>query len=306
MANELTYAGGAAANLFDAARVQALFIETIGDKDYSILAHPAIMYLGDQMGGLTSVSTIPIVDLSDDEFASLTEIQEMTPSDITAAQATITVARRGLERDLGDFAAALDGTGALDEVAFADALIKAANLTALSLLHTVVGTFTPIVGTSGATKTPATMLLAKQTLRTARVKGPYVALMHPKQFNEWETDFTALGGAVQLKTAQAAEMARLTGNSYMGSWDGVDVYTSTKVVTDGTDHIGGMWGMGALGWKSRRARPQLGRLLIVDGGFVVVEAERQAKKALSALVGNMYLGFGRLQDSGGVNLRSVD
>ena len=92
MANELLYGSGSAANLFDAARTEALFEETIGDKDYSILAHPALMYFGDKAGGISAVSNIPVVDLSDDEFASLTEIEELTPSDITSAVATITAA----------------------------------------------------------------------------------------------------------------------------------------------------------------------------------------------------------------------
>lgn len=305
MANELVYGAGSAAALFDASRVEDMFIETIGDKDYSILAHPAVMYLGDMSGGMTSVSTIPIVDLSDDEFASLTEIQAMTPSDITSATASCTVARRGLERDLGDFAAALDGTGALDEMALADALILAANLTALTLLCTLIATFTTIKGASGAAMTHATIKSGKQALRVAGVKGPYVCILSPEQFNEWEDDFESLGGSVEFKRGeQYAEMARLTGSSYMGSWDNIDFYISQRVTDDGTDYFGAMWGMGAVAWKSLTVRPALGQDLIVDAGFVKVEVQRTGKQALSAMIGNMYLGFVRLQDLGGVKLRS--
>ncbi len=306
MASELMWSGGEGAALFSAARVSSLFIETIADRDYSVLAHPAMMYLGDFAGSGSEVAAIPVVNLSDDEFSVMTEVEAVTPSDITTDLPTITVARYALDRDLADFASSLDATGALDEVALADALVTAANLTTLTLLNTCIGTITAIVGTSGATMTHATMLTAKQTLRTARVGGPYVALMHPKQFNEWETDFHSLGGAVALKTDQAVEMSRLTGGSYMGSWDNVDVYVSTKIATDGTDHIGGLWGMNCIGWKSMRAKPQLGRILLADGGFVVAEAERSAKAALTSIVGNMYVGIGLLQTAGGVNLRSVD
>jgi len=306
MANELLYGSGAAANLFDAARTEDLFVETIGDKDYSVLAHPALMYFGDKAGGISAVSNIPVVDLADDEFASLTEIQEMTPSDITSAVATITVARRGLERDLGDFAAALDGTGALDEIALADGLIVGANLTSLNLLVAIGAAFTTISGASGATMTHATIRGAKQSLRSASVGGPYISILGQKQYNEWETDFEALGGAVQMKTDQAREMARLTNSSYVGSWDNVDFFVSAKVVTDGTDLNGCMFGRGAIGWQSLTTKPGLGRITLMDAGWVVVEAERQGRKALSALIGNMYVGFGLIQDSGGVRLRSVD
>lgn len=305
MANELLYGAGAASLLFDASRVEALFVETIGDKDYSMFAHPANMYLGDQAGGMSAVSTIPVVDVADDEFGSLTEIQEMAPSDITSAVATITVARRGLERDLGDFAAALDGTGALDEMVLADGMITGANLTMLSLLVAAGATFTTVKGASGATMTNTTMDSARQYLRTAGVRGPYVCILGAKQFNEWESDFRALGGAVQL-SAQAQEMARLTGGSYQGSWNGVDYFTSAKVVTDGTDLNGCMFGRGAIGWKSLSVRQALARQTIMDLGWVVVEAERQGKKALSKLIGNMYMGLGKVQDLGGVRLRSVD
>lgn len=306
MANELVYGAGAAANLFDAARTAALFAETIADRDYSVWSHPALMYFGDQAGGMSAVTNIPVVNLSDDEFASLTEIQEMSPSDITSAVATITVARRGLERDLGDFAAALDGTGALDEIALADGMITGANMTAINLLVALGATFTTVAGASAATMTHATMRTGLQNLRAAYVPGPYVSILGPKQFNEWQTDFESLGGAIQFKASQAAEMARLTGGSYMGSWDNIDFFTSSKVVTDGTDLNGCMFGRGAVGWKSLSVRPSLGRLTLMDMGWVVVEAERQGKKALSALIGNMYVGLGKIQDAGGVRLRSVD
>jgi|APSaa5957512535_1039671.scaffolds.fasta_scaffold14496_4 hypothetical protein len=306
MANELLYGSGSAANLFDAARTEALFEETIGDKDYSILAHPALMYFGDKAGGISAVSNIPVVDLSDDEFASLTEIEELTPSDITSAVATITVARRGLERDLGDFAAALDGTGALDEIALADGMIVGANLTSLNLLVTMGITATTVAGASGATMTHATIRSAKQSLRSASVQGPYICILGQKQYNEWETDFEALGGAIQMKTDQAREMARLTGSSYQGTWDNIDFFTTSKVVTDGTDLNGCMFGRGFAGWQSLRTKPALGRLTLMDAGWVVVEVDRQGKKALSGLVGNMYIGWGKIQDSGGVRLRSVD
>lgn len=305
MANEIYTGGGEGAALFDSSRIEALFIETIGDRDYSVLAHPAIMYLGDMSGAMTAVATIPVVNLSDDEFASLTEIQAGSPSDITTATASITVARRYLERDLSDFARALDGTGALDEMGLADGMMTGANLTMLSLVVAVGATFTTVKGTSGATLTHATMLTVKQALRTARVKGPYVCILAPKQFNEWETDFNSLGGAVQMKTDQAAQMARLTGGSYVGSWDGVDFFITDKVITDGTDLNGCMFGMGAIGWKSLSSRPGLGQISIVDAGFVQIEATRTGNKALSALVGNMWIGVGKLQE-GGVRIRSVD
>lgn len=304
MANEVQYGAGFGATLFDASRVAALFIATIGDKDYSLFAHPANMYFGDIQGAQTAVSSIPVVDLSDDEFASLTEIQEMSPSDITTAVANITVARRGLERDLSDMALSLDATGALNDQALADGLITAANLTVLTLISTVVATFTSIVGTSGATLTHATVRSAKQTLRTARVKGPYVCILSPKQFNEWETDFESLGGAVQMKTDQASQMAALTGMSYVGSWDNVDFFLTDKVTDDGTDFKGGMYGMGALGYKTMTARQNVAKETVMDAGFVVVEAERSGKKALSALIGNMWVGFAKIQDAGGVVIRS--
>jgi hypothetical protein len=306
MANELLYGSGEASALFDASRVTTLFLETIADRDYSLMAHPAMMYLGDAAGGMSSVSSIPIVNLADDEFASKTEVEALTPSDITTDLPTITVARYGLERDLADFAASLDGTGALDVVGLADALVTAANLTMLTLLNTCVGTITAIKGTSGATMTHATMLEAKQALRTARVGGPYLCLLHPKQFNEWETDFHSLGGAVQFKQGQATEMSRLTGGSYVGTWDNVDVYISTKVVTDGTDHIGGIWGMNTIGWRSLSVKPQPGRIVLADAGFCVVEAYRQPLSAKTSIVGNLYAGIGLLQTAGGCNLRSVD
>jgi len=306
MANEIYTGGGSGANLVQASRLSELFLETIADRDYSVLAHPAIMYLGDINGGQSSATLIPVVNVSDDEFASLTEIQAGTPSDIASAQAPITVGRWYLERDYSDFISILDGTGAVDEVALVDGMIIGANMTTLSLVVTVGATFTVIKGASGATLTHATILEAKQALRSAHVKGPYVCILGAKQFNEWETDFNSLGGAVQFKTEQASEMARLTGNSYMGSWDGIDFYTSSKVITDGTDLNGCMFGLGAIGWKSAHQTPSPAQVVVVDAGFVQVEASREGNQALSKLQGNMWIGVGKLQDAGGVRIRSVD
>jgi len=305
MANELLYGSGEASALFDAAQITEFFLVSIGDRDVSLLAHPAVGYYGDANGAGSSVATIPIVNLSDDQFSSVTEIQSGSNTDITTDTASITVARSYLGRNLSDMAGSLDVTGALAWMSIADGMLLGANLTVLSLLVAVGASFTTIAGSSGATLTHATIRSAKQSLRSAGVEGPFICILGQKQFNEWETDAQSLGGAVQL-SAQAQEMSRLTGGSYQGTWDGIDFYVSAQVVTDGTDLNGCMFGVGAVGWRSLTTNPTPDQSIVADAGFVKVEAERAAQTAQTKLHGNMWVGVAKLQDSGGVRIRSVD
>jgi hypothetical protein len=301
----IQYGSGEGAGLFDSAgRVSDFFVVAIADRDVSVLAHPAITYLGDANGAQSSIANIPVVNLTDDLFASVTEVQSGSGSDITTDLAAITIARRYLARDLSDMAASLDNTGALEPMTLVDAMLTSANMTLLSLVATVGATFATVKGTSGATMTHATIREARQALRTNSVPGPYVCVLNQKQYNEWETDIQSLGGSVQM-SEQAQDMSRLTGGSYQGSWDGIDFFVSDKVVTDGTDLNGCMFGANTIGWRSLTTKPAPGQELILDGGFVKVEVERVGSDARTELQGNMWVGVALIQDKG-VRLRSVD
>lgn len=305
MANELLYGSGGASNLYDSSRVAAMFIQTLGHRDTSVLAHPAFGFMGDVSGTMTDTHAIPVVDMWSDQWTSLTEIQEMSPTDISSAVPTITVGRYGLMRDPSDKARSLDGTGALNEVALVDGMITGMNLTTLQLLANLVDDFSTVKGASGATMTHATVRSAKQALRLAGVQGPYVALMHPTQINEWETDFQSLGGAIQYRSEDQRALSRLTGGSFIGTVDNIDFYQSDLVNDDSTDFKGGMWGRDTIGWKVMTQAPLLSNdRVVVNLGWIRVVVQATPTKALESLVGNAWIGMSELQDSGGVTLRS--
>ena len=99
-------------------------------------------------------------------------------------------------------------------------------------------------------------------------------------------------------------MLQAKGQGYQGSFLGVDIYKSDKVIIDGGgDAHGGMWAAGgAMGYKTGSASAPMGGTVVSPGGEITVEFERVAAAATTQIIGTGYLGLSVLEDVQGVQI----
>ena len=85
---------------------------------------------------------------------------------------------------------------------------------------------------------------------------------------------------------------------------GVEIYTSSYITNDGTDHTGALFAPGAVGFATGMPAP-VGAVEAMEMGEVMVEMDRDAAKALTKVVGHAYLGMSIIDDFRGVALLSA-
>ena len=156
------------------------------------------------------------------------------------------------------------------------------------LAAAAINTIPTIVGAAGVDCSVDDFYSAIFSLEIASVPGPYTCLLSPTQFANFQESLRAEGGAAQWMPATAA-MLEIKGQGYMGDFLGVSVYKSDKVLVDGAgDAHGGMWGLGAMGYKTGTVVNPLGGFVTSPGSEIVVEFERVAASATTQIVGHGY------------------
>jgi hypothetical protein len=140
-------------------------------------------------------------------------------------------------------------------------------------------------------------------LELASVPGPYFCMLAPVQVANLQESLRAEGGAVQFMPA-TAEMLQIKGQGYVGDLLGVSIFKSSDVTTAAGDREGGMWGLGALAYKTGSMQAPIGATVTSPNSEIVVEFNRNAAAGITEIVGNAYLGVGLIEDARGVGLNS--
>ncbi len=275
---------------------------TLADRA-SLHKHPSIKFMGSVVGTGSNVIQTPIVGLDGyDTMSSPADGSAVSNTALTETNANITVARRALQYSISDLAALTDSVG-LNVQRLAQSMVGSAQMTFQSLLCDVVDNFTSTVGTSGVDMSVDDFYSAQFTLTLASVPGPYICILHPRQLADFQSSLRAEAGPSQF-VAATQDMLNIKGQGFVGTFNGVDMFVSSKVVTanSGADRAGAMFGYGAVGYAegSPFAVTGAGGIVAPAGTPIVVEFERDASSALTKIVGNYYCGVARLQDSMGV------
>lgn len=301
MADEILFS-----NLSGSARLAAVLAKeielTLADRA-SLHKHPSIKFMGSVVGTGSNVIQTPIVGLDGyDTMSSPADGSAVSNTALTETNANITVARRALQYSISDLAALTDSVG-LNVQRLAQSMVGSAQMTFQSLLCDVVDNFTSTVGTSGVDMSVDDFYSAQFTLTLASVPGPYICILHPRQLADFQSSLRAEAGPSQF-VAATQDMLNIKGQGFVGTFNGVDMFVSSKVVTanSGADRAGAMFGYGAVGYAegSPFAVTGAGGIVAPAGTPIVVEFERDASSALTKIVGNYYCGVARLQDSMGV------
>lgn len=302
MANEILYSGLGDQRLTEV--LSGEYLLQLADRN-ALPNHPALFYAGDAMGKGSLVTKVPIVNFGGyDQLAAVGEGATIANTALGDSSVTVTVGRYGKAytvSDIARFSTPMAGGLRFDAASFAQDAITAQAMTLTSLIAGLVDNFATTAGTSGVNASLADFLSARNTLRIANVQGPLMAVLHSRQWADISDDIAlAVGGTVQFRLDPAAQMLR--GQSYQGNLLDVDVFVSNQVISDGTDRKGGIFGRGAIIWADSTIEAEGDPNMIIIGGKILLEREREARASTTAWVSTSHLGVVEGIDLAGVTL----
>lgn len=300
MADEVLVAG--IADLKATEVVSSTYLLLLAERQ-DILGHPALLYAGAAEG--SNVIRVPQIGLGGyDDLAAGTEGTALTNTALTDDSADITVAWYGKVYEQSDLARMVAANGLLDPEMFAmDAAISTAQ-TLLDLIAGLCDAFSTVVGSTGVNATHQNFIDAITNLEINKATGPYLSLLHPRQWGDLRTDALSLGGAAQYRTDAQGVVAAGTGQ-FAGQLYGVDVFKTSRTDTmnAGADQGGGMFARGAIAWADALI-PNDGDPNMLNFGRGALERVRTGKAGLTAYVTHAYFGVVEILGSAGVTIQT--
>jgi hypothetical protein len=294
--------------LLSSSVLSAEWLSKVGDKDTSLLASPALVYMGDLRG--KGSATYDIAELGLDGYQILTPRSDGTAGttqEIPTGKYSVAVAPYQKAYSITDFAKAIE-TGLITEEKLASDAVKAAANTLVDMIAQVVGDFTNVSGTTNTSLTGLVILAAKNALAARGVPGLYVLVVSGTgygQFQAWLA--TQSGGSIQWMEASKAQIEAY-GDGFKGSWGGVGIFVSNRIPTTsaGVDHASGMFGRGAILWADSSFAPENDPNIIDFGGTpenprgkVRFERDRDGLAAETTYITNAHLGVAVGQNEAG-------
>ncbi|MCB9681830.1 MAG: hypothetical protein H6733_10185 [Alphaproteobacteria bacterium] len=292
------------ADLRVSAVASAEYLRLLADRS-ALPNHPALLYAGNAAG--SGSASIQIGHLGIDGYDLLAStgdgsaVSATTPTD---GKTTVTVARYSKAYSPTDLARLTDHQGLISPERFAVDAYQSGASTLVNLVAALGSGFSGTVGVSGSDLDAATFLAAKASLEIANVEGPYLAILHPRQFADLRADIvTSAGGSIPFDPASPA-MLRVMGQGYVGSWAGVDIFVTSRVPTAnaGADRAGCMIGRGAVCWADASVVVDDPASQVVLGNKVLFERDRQALSGLTHWVSHYYVGVAEGIDAAGIGI----
>lgn len=306
MADEILSGSGGGQNILVSAIASRMAQMLLADRA-SYRNHPALINLGEDLIGSTTEQFTQYGLDGYDLMSSQTEIQSVSNQALTTAKKTIAPARYSIAYDYSDYIATLDQTGMINSQRLALSIVQSANMTFTNNLAKLLDDFATTVGTTGVAFTHDTFLAAQFKLLQAKVPGPYLCLLKPKQFTDWQADLETRGGVTQWRPA-TEEMQALRGLGFQGYYNGVEVGVSDQIqlANANADWAAGMFGRGAIGFKELMitSRPA-SAFIILEAGPVRVEEIRSGRTEEVAVRGTYYHALVEIEDLRGVTLISA-
>lgn len=290
------------------ARVAAVLAQEIVLKladRASLHNHPSLVNFGNLAGRGSASLQVPIVGLDgSDLLSSQADGAVVSSTTLTSSAATLTIGRYALRYDFTDLANLTDSVG-LNVQRLAESMVGSTVMAFQNALCDVIDGFTTTAGTSGVDMSVDDFYSAQFALTLNSVNGPYICVLHPRQLADFQSSLRAEYGATQFVQA-TQDMLKIKGQGLAGMFNGVEIYTSSRVPTAnaGADRAGAMFGLGAVGYVEGSPFPVVGAPGIVQpaGTPLVVEFDRIVGAGTTSILGSYYLGVGKLQDLMGVSI----
>jgi hypothetical protein len=243
-------------------------------------------------------------------FTGATEGNAVSDTALTDGHVDVVVKRQALAYSITDMAGMTGlGGGDVDPFRIAESIARSYDALFANLTGAAVAGFTVVKGTTATALDVDKFLDAIQALEAAAsnkgAPGPYVAVLHPKQFADLQDDILSLSNGILQFIPASYEAISAKGSHYKGQFMGVEIYTSSYITNDGTDYSGAVFAPGAVGFASGMPTGLPGAAESMEMGEVMIEMEREADKALTRIVGHAYLGMSIIDDDRGVSLISA-
>ena len=305
MANEIVFTG--LGDLMLSEVLSGKYLLLLADRN-ALPSHPAIAlgYQKDCAGAGSNVFKVPHVGIFGyDILATGTEGSSTANSAFSDSSSTLTVVQKDKVYQASDLARMVDANGVIRQDIFALDAVVSASATSLDMVANLVDNFSATVGSSGVNATAANYLECIATLEIAQVVGPYLAILHPRQWADVRNDVaTASGGAIQWNAGSQAMLdAAMKGLGAQGNYMGVDVFTTTRVPTAnaGADRAGGMFGAGAIIWADGTIPSEMDANQMVLADKVLFERIREGRAGLTSYLTRKFMGFSEGIDAAGVS-----
>jgi hypothetical protein len=299
MANEIVPSG--IGDLIAGEVLAAEYLLLNADRDLSFLAHPALLR-ATALNNTSNVVRVPHIGLGGyDTLSATTPGSEVGNTALADGSTDVTIATRAKRYNFDDLARFLIG-GKVDPALLAQDLYLSVGNTVIGLLANVGDDFTTTAGSSGVDAAWTDIIDAKTSLSIAKVAGPLVALLHPRQWGDLEVDTFSLG------FAPALEFGKLIGvgtDLYKGRYAGIDFFVSSAVPTAdaGANRAGCVFGRGGMAWADAQM-PAENDPNIVDLGTARLERVRQGQFVATSYVYSHHAGVAKAIDSCGVTLKT--
>ena len=305
MANEILFTG--LGDLMLAEVLSGKYLMLLADRN-ALPSHPAIAagYQKDCAGSGSNVFKVPHVGIFGyDILATGTEGSDTANTAFSDSSSTLTVVQKDKVYQASDLSRMVDANGVIRQDMFALDAVVSAGATALDMVANLVDNFSATVGSSGVNMTAANYLECIATLEIAQVVGPYLAILHPRQWADVRNDVaTASGGAIQWNAGSQDLLDRMKGLGAQGKYMDVDVFTTTRVPTAnaGADRAGGMFGAGAIIWADGTIPSDMDSNQMVLADKILFERIREGRAGLTSYLTRKFMGFSEGLDPAGVSL----
>jgi len=295
------------ADQFAANVVTAEYLLTIGDRN-ALPQHPALVYAGPVDASGSTVRKVPHVGLGGvEQPLAISEGSLITPQSISDGSTTIAVSRYSKAYQTSDAVRMVQNADRVGLQPLTLDAVAATNMRQTNLIANVADDFTATAGPgTGSDLTVATVLAAIGAVAVNNVPsdGGYLGILHPQQWSDLIVDGgSALTGGTQQYSMELAELQRLRGGAFIGTWLGVDWFKSSQVPTanSGADRAGAIFGRGGVIWADGRfAGVDLdpSNQFLIGDGHVLFERDRTALAAVTAYVMHAYMGVSKGIEAG--------
>lgn len=296
MANEVIPSG--VGDLTAGEQLANEYLYLLSEKDGSVLNHPALMKASVQVRQ-SNVVRVPVVGLGGyNSHTARTPASEVANTALSDASIDVTIAPYSLVYGIDDLAAYM-AQGVLSPMAFAEnAAISSARLL-INLVANVADGFTATEGSGDLTWDVIGDAIT--ALDVGKAGGPAVCLLHPYQWGDLARD--ARGAGVAIAPALQGSMNAMLGQSYKGSYLGVDFFTSSEVPLDTGNYKGSIFTKGGIVWADAQY-PTSFAPNAISAGNRLFEFERKGSFALTKVISHINLGVALGIDAAGVTLIS--
>lgn len=246
-------------------------------------------YLGDAAGSGSLTHSIAQLRMEGAAMDAVAECDPATAYTIESARKQVTIQRHTRAYKYSNALYGVQSVMAIGPDTLANRLVLDYEASVSEAAAALIPTFTNSVG--GAADMDVATFLAAQADAEARKVGDLVWICSPKHFSDFSADLLAQGGALR-EDPNSRNLANLTGLGFKGSFNGVPIYTSTRLDLDGGGTAGAMVSAGAWGYAdlSIPAEPGFSANNGVNAGPIRVEFDRPIGEDCTQITGHGYFG----------------